>query len=164
MSNLPTAAGPARKSPSPDPDPALEKRKRHPIFWAVLVLAVLGVAFIAYRSHVSSAQQYGGAARGGRGGFGGPGMYGPIPVVARPARKADIDVILNGLGTVTPVATATIRTQISGQLFQVNFTEGQLVNKGDLLAVIDPRPARPRASSCRPRPNSRRRRSTSIAT
>jgi len=140
MSNLPTAAGPARKSPSPDPDPALEKRKRHPIFWAVLVLAVLGVAFIAYRSHVSSAQQYGGAARGGRGGFGGPGMYGPIPVVARPARKADIDVILNGLGTVTPVATATIRTQISGQLFQVNFTEGQLVNKGDLLAVIDPRP------------------------
>jgi multidrug efflux system membrane fusion protein len=64
----------------------------------------------------------------------------PIPVVARPAQKADINVILDGLGTVTPVATATIRTQISGQLFRVNFTEGQLVKKGELLAVIDPRP------------------------
>ena len=56
------------------------------------------------------------------------------------ARKADINIILHGLGTVTPLATVTVTTQISGYLTQVNFTEGQLVNKGDLLAVIDPRP------------------------
>ena len=139
MTNPPTEAGPARNPASPGPQPHHEKRKRHPIFWAALVAAVLGVTFIAYRSHQSSARPYGPGGRGGRGGFG-PGMYGPIPVVARPAVKADIDVILNGLGTVTPVATATIRTQIAGQLFQLLFTEGQLVNKGDLLAVIDPRP------------------------
>jgi multidrug efflux system membrane fusion protein len=139
MSNLPTEAAPARPpSPPPEEHPA-GKRRRHPIFWAVLAAAVLGIAFIAYRSRVSSGSQYGGAGRGARGGFG-PGMNAAVPVVARPAQKADINVVLNGLGTVTPVATATIRTQISGQLFQVNFTEGQLVKKGDLLAVIDPRP------------------------
>jgi multidrug efflux system membrane fusion protein len=67
-------------------------------------------------------------------------MGGPLPVVVNTARKGDINIILNGLGTVTPMATVTVTTQISGYLTEVNFTEGQLVNKGDLLAVIDPRP------------------------
>jgi multidrug efflux system membrane fusion protein len=67
-------------------------------------------------------------------------MTGPLPVVVNLARKGDINIILNGLGTVTPVATVTVRTQISGYLTQINFTEDQLVNKGDVLAVIDPRP------------------------
>lgn len=52
----------------------------------------------------------------------------------------DIEVILSGLGTVTPLATVTIRSQISGYLIQVGFTEGQSVHKGDLLAQVDPRP------------------------
>jgi multidrug efflux system membrane fusion protein len=67
-------------------------------------------------------------------------MGGPLPVVARAAQKGNINVVLTGLGTVTPVATVTVRTQISGQLVQVNFNEGQMVKQGDLLAIIDPRP------------------------
>ena len=67
-------------------------------------------------------------------------MNGPIPVVARPAQKGNLNVILNLPGTVTPLATVTIRTQINGQLTEVKFAEGQLVSQGDLLAVIDPRP------------------------
>jgi membrane fusion protein, multidrug efflux system len=51
-----------------------------------------------------------------------------------------MDIFLDGLGTVTPLANVTIQTQISGQLVEVDFKEGQMVRKGDLLAVIDPRP------------------------
>jgi multidrug efflux system membrane fusion protein len=52
----------------------------------------------------------------------------------------NIRVMVNALGTVTPLATVTVQTQISGQLIDVGFTEGQLVNKGDFLAQIDARP------------------------
>lgn len=56
------------------------------------------------------------------------------------ARKGDINVTLNALGTVTPMAAVTVRTQINGQLMQVGFQEGQVVHEGDFLAEIDPRP------------------------
>ena len=52
----------------------------------------------------------------------------------------NIRVIVNELGTVTPLATVTVQTQINGQLTEVGFTEGQLVKKGDFLAQIDQRP------------------------
>jgi multidrug efflux system membrane fusion protein len=67
-------------------------------------------------------------------------MNGPLPVLVNLARKSDLNIVLDGLGTVTPLATVTVRTQINGELTSVNFTEGQLVNQGDLLAIIDPRP------------------------
>jgi membrane fusion protein, multidrug efflux system len=54
--------------------------------------------------------------------------------------QGDIRVIVNALGTVTPIATVTVQTQINGQLLEVGFTEGQFVKKGDFLAQIDPRP------------------------
>ena len=61
-------------------------------------------------------------------------------VGASSAAIGDVRVILNELGTVTPLATVTVQTQINGQLTEVGFTEGQLVKKGDFLAQIDPRP------------------------
>jgi multidrug efflux system membrane fusion protein len=63
-----------------------------------------------------------------------------IPVVAASAVVGDIDITLNELGTVTSLATVTIRSQISGYLFRVVYQEGQIVKKGDLLAEIDSRP------------------------
>jgi len=77
---------------------------------------------------------------GGRGGFGARGAAPPSTVAVVRARRADVPVLLDSLGTVTPLATVTVRPQVSGVLTQVLFTEGQMVTKGQLLAQIDPRP------------------------
>jgi len=75
-------------------------------------------------------------AGGGRRAF----QAGPMPVVAASVAKGNLDVTLNALGTVTPLATVTVKTQIDGQLVEIAFQEGQMVKKGDFLAQIDPRP------------------------
>lgn len=64
----------------------------------------------------------------------------PQSVGAATIGQGDIRVVVNALGTVTPIATVTVQTQINGQLTDVGFTEGQMVKKGDFLAQIDPRP------------------------
>ncbi len=64
----------------------------------------------------------------------------PQPVTALMTNKTAFDVYLKGLGTVIPTNTVTVKSQVSGQLMSVHFKEGQHVNKGDLIAEIDPRP------------------------
>lgn len=63
-----------------------------------------------------------------------------VPVVTVAARKGNMEILLSGLGTVSALNTVTVRTRVDGQLDKVAFTEGQFVNRGDLLAQIDPRP------------------------
>jgi membrane fusion protein, multidrug efflux system len=67
-------------------------------------------------------------------------MGGATPVVAQGASKGDIDIIVNGLGTVTPLRTVTVRSRVDGELVRVLFDEGQTVKAGQLLAEIDARP------------------------
>lgn len=65
---------------------------------------------------------------------------GPMPVATAAAQSGSMPIIVNGLGTVTPITTVTVQSQISGQIVQIAFKEGQTVKKGDLLILIDPRP------------------------
>src|SRR6516225_3584630 len=65
---------------------------------------------------------------------------GPMPVVTARATTGDMPITLIGLGTVTPLATVTVQSQISGQIMHIFFKEGQTVKAGDPLIQIDPRP------------------------
>jgi multidrug efflux system membrane fusion protein len=62
-----------------------------------------------------------------------------VPVTAAKVQQHDVPIVLEGLGTVTPLNTATMRTQVQGTLESVDFIEGQRVKRGDVLAKIDPR-------------------------
>jgi membrane fusion protein, multidrug efflux system len=64
----------------------------------------------------------------------------PVPIVAGVVQQHDVPIYLSGVGTVIAYNTDIVRSQILGQLVSINFTEGQTVHAGDLLAQIDPRP------------------------
>lgn len=63
-----------------------------------------------------------------------------VPVTVAPVAQRDVPIFLDGLGTVQAINTVSVRSQIDGKLQSVNFTEGQEVHQGDVLAVVDPRP------------------------
>ena len=80
----------------------------------------------------------GGGAGGGRRAGGGPNSA--VAVTVASVASGDIEVRIPALGTVTPLATVTVRPQVSGILTKIAFQEGQLVKAGQFLAEIDPRP------------------------
>ena len=105
----------------------------------VVLIAALGVGGYYYWQWrmTPSPTAAAGASKGRMGGPG--GMARATPVIGATAQQGDIDVIVNGLGTVTPVRTVTVRTRVDGELVRVLFQEGQRVKEGELLAEIDPR-------------------------
>jgi multidrug efflux system membrane fusion protein len=64
----------------------------------------------------------------------------PVPVTVARVQQADFPVYLNGLGTVQPYYTVTVRSRVDGQILKVHFKQGRMVNEGDVLVEIDPRP------------------------
>jgi multidrug efflux system membrane fusion protein len=113
---------------------------------AVLALILGGIWWLRHPVAPGGAGGFGGpGAPGGRPGAagrpgGGFGQNGPVSVGVATVTRGDISLSINALGTVTPLATVTIKAQVGGQLVRFNFTEGQMVKAGQVLAEIDPRP------------------------
>src|SRR5712671_5319566 len=106
-------------------------RRRHlrRFLWLLLVVMIVAAA-VWYFPRPDTQPKEAGRGRSG----------GPVPVGVVPVQKGDMPVSLSQLGTVSPLATVTVKTQINGYLTEVAFKEGQMVKKGDVLAQIDPRP------------------------
>ncbi|NNG22146.1 efflux RND transporter periplasmic adaptor subunit [Telluria aromaticivorans] len=147
----------ALTSPPPVP-PTEQKRKKRLLGTVIAVLAMIGLAALAwYLTHrpaggaaggaggppgAAGQRAAGGGGPGGGGGGGGRGGRGgqATTVGVATAELLDIPVNIDALGTVAAAATATVRPQVSGVLQRINFTEGQMVRAGQVLATVDPRP------------------------
>jgi len=95
---------------------------------AIAVAAIVGALVVKHRFPFEAA-----SART-------PPVVPTVPVVAGTVSSDDVPIYLQGVGTVIAYNTVIVRSQIQGQITKINFTEGQAVKTGDLLAVIDPRP------------------------
>ncbi|MGI4861023.1 MAG: MdtA/MuxA family multidrug efflux RND transporter periplasmic adaptor subunit [Janthinobacterium lividum] len=146
----------AAPSPLAPPAPPLPPEHRPPqrggksrrVVWLIILLLVItAVVLIAIRpwGTAGGARHEGGpGGPGGGSGRHGGGPGGPTDqtqtVRVASAVIGEIPIVRNALGTVTPLATVTVHTQIAGTLQKIGFTEGQHVHKGDFLAQVDPRP------------------------
>ena len=138
-------------TPDKNKTPTQPKRSRRTRIIGILIaiVAMGGLGWLAWHLvHQQPQGAPGGAGRQGAGGpgagRGGPGGGRGMPattVGVGKAEHADIPIVLDALGTVTPAAVATVRPQVGGVLQKILFTEGQLVKQGQVLATIDPRPS-----------------------
>jgi multidrug efflux system membrane fusion protein len=112
------------------PAPGAPRRKGVKVIAWIVLLLIFGVAFALVLRHHDAATN---AAKSPRGGGG------PVTVTTTTAQKGDIGMYLDSIGTVTPVYTASITSQVNGIVIAVHYKEGQIVNKGDPLIDIDPR-------------------------
>ena len=123
----------------PDRDPAPEPPRRRNVkrivVWSVSLLILVLVIVLIWHHHESAkkAAEAAAAARAKAAG---------ITISTATAQKGDIGVYLEAIGTVTPVYTDSITSQVTGLVIAVHFNEGQMVKKGDPLIDIDPRPFR----------------------
>src|ERR1700739_277399 len=100
------------------------------IISAILLTAVIAAGGLLYFTHADPLEKVAAA----------PAPPPAVPVVAGVVAQHDVPIYLSGVGTVIAYNTDIVRAQIQGQIISINFTEGQTVHAGDLLAQIDPRP------------------------
>jgi membrane fusion protein, multidrug efflux system len=107
-------------------------KKSRTIRWTLLIAVVAGAGYYGWNRHRAEEQ----AAAAANAKKAAPA----VRVSIAPVEKSDFPVYLTGLGTVQGFNTVLVRTRVDGQIDKVAFKEGQMVNQGDLLVEIDPRP------------------------
>jgi multidrug efflux system membrane fusion protein len=105
---------------------------RRAIFWVLVLLVFAGLFLLVLRTQNTPQA----AAQLGKRGA----ASGPVSVIPATAQKSNIGVYLEAIGTVTPVYTSSVTSQVTGMVNAVHYREGQLVHKGQALIDIDPRP------------------------
>jgi membrane fusion protein, multidrug efflux system len=123
--------GPEHQLPAPTDEGRPRRSTAVRVLMWVVILLVFGLAFWWVLRHQEAT-----TAKAPRGGGG------PVTVTTATAQKGDIGVYLDGIGTVTPVYTSSITSQVNGIVTAVHYKEGQIVHKGDPLIDIDSRPYR----------------------
>jgi membrane fusion protein, multidrug efflux system len=138
-SNHPVLLLPAGAPQKLLPAPSRPRSRRR---WLLIPigLLVLVAVYAFWPKSGASASNKNPSAKSDKGGKGGRGGAGPANVIATRARRGNINVYFSGLGSVTPINTVIVRSRVDGELMSVNYREGDLVHKGDLLLAIDPRP------------------------
>jgi membrane fusion protein, multidrug efflux system len=130
MENKPPASTTAPEHEQPSSSPTHKSKWGRLFVWAALLL-VFGIIFWLVLRHSDDSQNSAASKRG---------LTGAVTVTTATAQKGNIGVYLDAIGTVTPVYTASITSQVTGLVTVVHYREGQLVHKGDALIEIDPRP------------------------
>ncbi len=136
----PEVGSPAPVAPAPAAKP-LRAAPRSRAGWIWLVVLTLA-AIAAYYEWPKLSGAAGGAssnATAAKAG-GGRGFGGPVPVVVVKAVRGSIGEYVTGLGNVTPLYTVTVKSRVDGELMQIHYNEGDIVQKGAPLIEIDPRP------------------------
>src|SRR5947209_2339232 len=118
---------------APEPEAAGHHKRNRNIAIAVVVIAIILLIVFLRQRAASNAKSAQSAAAGMR--------NRAVPVSVAPVVARDVPVYLNGLGNVNALNTVTVKTRIDGQLLRFDFQEGQIVNAGQEIAVIDPAPS-----------------------
>jgi membrane fusion protein, multidrug efflux system len=103
---------------------------------AVVVTAIVVGSYVAWHYYAAANRPAGADAAATPK----PAAPAAIPVTVASAQTADFPVYLNGLGTVEPYKTLTVRSRVDGQIIKVDFKQGRMVKQDDVLVEIDPRP------------------------
>src|SRR5277367_5642154 len=130
METKPPASSTAPEHGQPSTSPTHKSKWGRLFVWAALLL-VFGVIFWLVLRHSDDSQSAAASKRG---------LTGAVTVTTATAQKGNIGLYLDAIGTVTPVYTASITSQVTGLVTVVHYREGQLVHKGDALIEIDARP------------------------
>lgn len=138
ITEAPTRSEIALKLHADDPNdkPGKKRSSARPIGILLLIVLLVGGFFLWRSTHKPQTTAAAGRGRGDRNADGNA----RIPVAVTPAQRRDLPVYLDGLGSVEAFNTVTLKSRVDGQMMEVRFKEGQEVKKGDLLAIIDPRP------------------------